>query len=41
MNDMYAEILSGLTEGQEVVVAMSKDPEKDGGGGIRPYPYGY
>ena len=39
MNDMYAEILSGLEEGQEVVVAMSKDPEGEGGGGI--YPYGY
>ncbi len=41
MNDMYAEILSGLTEGQEVVVAMSKDPEKDEEGKVRPYPYGY
>ncbi len=41
MNDMFAEILSGLEEGQEVVVAMSKDPEKDQGGRIGPYPYGY
>jgi HlyD family secretion protein len=38
MNDMYAEILSGLEEGQEVVVAMSKDPEEGGGGRII---YGY
>lgn len=41
MNDMHAEILSGLEEGQEVVVAMSKDPEKDQGGRSGPYPYGY
>ncbi len=40
MNDMYAEILSGLEEGQEVVVAMSKDPEDDGGR-RGPYPIGY
>ncbi|HHY17022.1 MAG TPA: efflux RND transporter periplasmic adaptor subunit, partial [Firmicutes bacterium] len=33
MNDMHAEILSGLTEGQEVVVAMSKDPENEQKGG--------
>lgn len=33
MNDMHAEILSGLTEGQEVVVAMSKDPENGQKGG--------
>jgi multidrug efflux pump subunit AcrA (membrane-fusion protein) len=39
MNDMYAEILSGLEEGQEVVVAMSKDPEEGGGGGMIPYGY--
>jgi multidrug efflux pump subunit AcrA (membrane-fusion protein) len=32
MNDMYAEVLSGLTEGQEVVVGMTKDPESAGGG---------
>ena len=28
MNDMYAEILSGLTEGQEVVVGMTKGQEE-------------
>ncbi len=40
MNEIYAEILSGLEEGQEVVVAMSKDPDQAGGGGGI-YPYGY
>jgi len=33
MNDMYAEIISGLTEGQEVVVGMTKDPNDPSMGG--------
>jgi len=32
MNDRYAEILEGLTEGQEVVVGMTKEPTKQTGG---------
>ncbi len=32
MNDMYAEVLSGLTEGQEVVVGMTKQQDGDGSG---------
>lgn len=35
MNDMFAEVLDGLTEGEEVVVGMSKDPMDHGGGIIR------
>jgi len=30
MNYMYAEIISGLSEGQEVVVAMSKTEPEEG-----------
>jgi HlyD family secretion protein len=33
MNDMFAEIMSGLTEGQEVVVGMTKDPNDPSMGG--------
>ncbi|MGI6662287.1 MAG: HlyD family efflux transporter periplasmic adaptor subunit [Bacillota bacterium] len=33
MNDMFAEIISGLTEGQEVVVGMTKDPNDPSMGG--------
>ena len=38
MNDMFAEIISGLEPGQEVVIGMTKeDPDgPGGGGGIRP-----
>ena len=40
MNDMYAEIISGLNEGDMVVVGMTRTPEDEtypgGGGSIRP-----
>ncbi len=38
MNEIHAEIVSGLEEGDEVVVAMSKDPDQNDGG-MHPIPY--
>ncbi len=37
MNDRFAEILEGISEGQEVVVGMSKQPSDPGGGTIMPF----
>ena len=36
MNDTFAEVLSGLKEGQEVVVGMTKQPDNQSGGGRGP-----
>lgn len=36
MNDMFAEIISGLEPGQEVVIGMTKEDPNNPGGGVRP-----
>ena len=39
MNDMYAEIISGLEPGQEVVIGMTREDPNNPGGGMKPIMY--